>query len=214
MKTRGASWGGWACPRRALSSPRSFRRWWGERVSKGNFVATIEKGAEYAGCRVCTPAGLRLCGGHSLRHLGIKTMARGGIGEPEIKAISRHSSSAVQGYIDEVATENTSTVARRLVDSFRPARPPAELPPSVADPWRSFRAYAGLIHFVANEDPKGSSKIHGATRHSECKCSYSPLSTHAATIHSIPTFATAYNICRVCLPEVWRRLMAEAAKQR
>ncbi len=30
----------------------------------------------------------------------------------------------------------------------------------------------------------------------------------------LSTSATAYNFCRVCLPEVWRRLMAEAAKQR
>ena len=183
-------------------------------MAKEAFITTVEQGAGYAGCRVATPAGQRFYGGHSLRHSGIKAMARGGNSEPEIKAISRHSSDAVQGYIEEVAAVNTASVARRLTDGCKTSRPPVALPASAAEPWRSCRSYPGLVHLVVNEDPKEGSKIHGTTRPSECKCSYAPLAPFATQLHAFPATATAVNIWWVGLPEAWRRLMAEAARLR
>ena len=176
-------------------------------MSKENVIRTIESLAEATGHRTVAPNGMKLYGGHSYRQAGVKLYARGGISEPIIKAISRHESSAVEGYIAEVAAEGSAKVAAQMA-SASSSRPPvtAPMPAQVVEPWKSMRHYQPAISFVQNLTPAAAGKLHLVISPTACKCSYSPMAPFAEWLDILPSSISKHQVCKHCLPTLYSRL--------
>ena len=132
----------------ALSNLPLFPSTLGSWCSKPGLITAISDLASAAGHSASTRRGAGKWGGHAFRRGGVHLLATLGFSRDEIKALARHSSSAIDGYLDGA---DLSYIKRLLPDKFAQNRPLATVCPlaTPADfpPWSKVKmARGGKVH--------------------------------------------------------------------